>query len=154
MEIPPLRKRKEDVPLLIDHFLSRISSAHGSPPKRVTQNALKALSGYSYPGNVRELANILERAATLTSSDNIDGDDLPPEVNKWASTKASELPTLPEEGFDLEAVLKRIEEDLINQALSRTGGVRTRAASLLGISFRSLRYRLSKLGMMSDDESE
>ncbi len=154
MEIPPLRKRKEDVPLLIDHFLSRISSVHGSPPKRVTKNALKALSGYSYPGNVRELANILERAATLTSADAIDGDDLPAEINKWASAKASDLPTLPEDGFDLEAVLKTMEEDFINQALSRTGGVRTKAASLLGISFRSLRYRLGKLGMASDDDSE
>jgi two-component system response regulator PilR (NtrC family) len=154
MEIPPLRKRKEDVPLLIDHFLGRISSAHSSPLKRVTQNALKALSGYSYPGNVRELANILERAATLTSSDVIDGDDLPAEINKWASAKASDLPALPEEGFDLEAVLTTIEEDFINQALSLTGGVRTKAASLLGISFRSLRYRLSKLGMASDDDSE
>jgi two-component system response regulator PilR (NtrC family) len=153
METPPLRRRKEDIPLLVDHFLGRISSEQGMPQKRVTKNALKALSGYAYPGNVRELANIMERTATLASSDEIDVDDLPAEVNKWANTAVSEFPVLPEEGFDLEALLKKIEQDLINQALMRTGGVRTKAASLLGISFRSLRYRLSKLGLLEDEEA-
>jgi two-component system response regulator PilR (NtrC family) len=153
-EVPPLRKRREDIPLLVDHFLNRISSEHGTTTKRVTNNALKALSGYSYPGNVRELANILERTVTLASSDEIDGDDLPAEINKWASSTASEFPVLPEEGCDLEMVLKKLEQDLLNQALMRTGGVRTRAASLLGISFRSLRYRLSKLGLAEDEDAQ
>jgi len=154
IETPPLRKRKEDIPLLVDHFLHRIASEHGTSVTRVSKNALKALSGYAYPGNVRELANIMERTVTLVSSDEIDVDDLPVEINKWAGSPVSEFPTLPEEGFDLEEVLKRIEQDSINQALMRTGGVRTKAASLLGITFRSLRYRLSKLGLSDDEEGE
>lgn len=152
MEIPPLRKRKEDIPLLVEHFLQRISSDHNMPVRRLTTEAAKRLAGYTYPGNVRELANLLERTVTLTATDEIDVDDLPDELSRWGGAVASEFPTLPDEGFDLAQVLTKIERDLINQALARTDGVRTKAASLLGISFRSLRYRLSKLGLGTDDD--
>ncbi len=151
--LPVLSERKEDIPLLIEHLLVRLSQEQGTPRLTVTQGALRILLQHDYPGNVRELANMLERAAILTSSDKIDVEDLPKEIISPLAAK-SQLLTLPEQGLNIEDTLQSIEQDLINQALERSKGNRTKAALLLGISFRSFRYRLSKLGMSANGSSD
>ncbi len=147
IKLPQLYKRKEDIPLLTEYLLSRLSSEQGIPPKRVTQDAMRVLLRYDYPGNVRELANILERAVTLATSDDIEASDLPADIGYPLEANTSQLLTLPEDGINLDTTLESFEQSLIEQALERTNGVRTKAAELLGISFRSLRYRLSKLNL-------
>jgi two-component system response regulator PilR (NtrC family) len=150
--IPPLRDRREDIPLLVEHLLARLAAEYGTAVKQVSADAMRLLLSHDYPGNVRELSNILERASTLTTSEEIDVGDLPPEVS---SQRAAPHPldfTLPEEGIDLDQALEKMERSLIDQALERTKGVRTKAAELLGVSFRSLRYRLKKLGISIEDE--
>jgi two-component system response regulator PilR (NtrC family) len=107
---------------------------------------MRAMLGYGWPGNVRQLENAIERSVTLAQGATITLDDLPPELLGEASLPSGEI-LLPAEGVDLEATLERLERSLIRQALERSKGVRTRAAQVLGLSFRSLRYRLQKLGM-------
>ncbi len=150
VRIPSLRERPEDIPLLVDHFLGQLAKASDTSKKHLDNDAMRSLVRYEYPGNVRELANILERATTLATSNHIGVRDLPPELSAPAKTGA--LLSLPEEGLDLDDALVSLERSLIEQALERTDGVRTRAAELLGISFRSFRYRLTKLGIRPDDE--
>ncbi len=146
IQLPPLRERKEDIGLLGEHLLQRLSSEQGGAPKRLTSDALRALLRHDFPGNVRELANILERAATLAVHDEIEVSDLSDNVVSRREMDSPKLITLPQDGLDLDSMMSRVERSLIEQALDRTGGVRTQAAQLLGISFRSLRYRLNKLG--------
>jgi two-component system response regulator PilR (NtrC family) len=110
------------------------------------------LLAHDYPGNVRELSNILERAATLAGSDRIELGDLPETV--YGERRESTPVMLPNDGADLSDVLADVERGLIEQALERTGGIRTRAASLLGVSLRSLRYRMSKLEIDSQDDDK
>ncbi len=150
VHLPPLRERREDVALLVEHFLQRFVREHGRPNLRIAPEAMAALVQYSFPGNVRELENAAERAVALAFGSTIELRDLPPEI---AGRKASARPsmTLPDEGLALEPYLEEIERALLQQALSRADGVRTKAAQLLGLSFRSFRYRLAKLGLAKDD---
>ncbi|MCP4606912.1 MAG: sigma-54-dependent Fis family transcriptional regulator [Proteobacteria bacterium] len=154
IKLPPLCRRKEDIPVLVEHLLDRLSFEQDKPPKRLTKDAMRVLLQYDYPGNVRELANILERSATLAISDKIDVRDLPDDLNYSLETNTAQLPVLPEDGIDLDSSLRSFEQSLIDQALERTEGVRTQAAALLGISFRSLRYRLSKLEMATGEDEQ
>jgi two-component system, NtrC family, response regulator PilR len=151
--IPPLRERREDIVPLIDQLLERFSVERDVPASFVKQDAMRLLIDYDYPGNVRELANILERAAILASSQRIEISDLPPELAVPLNREQLRVPDVTEDGIDLELSLADFERYLIEKALEQTGGVRTKAASLLGISFRSLRYRLSKLGFVDDDKA-
>jgi two-component system response regulator PilR (NtrC family) len=149
VQLPPLRERREDVPLLVEHFRAHFAQEQGRPLVAFSPEAMRALLAHDYPGNVRELENAVERAVTLAHANTIELVDLPPEITGGPAAVTS-LPVLPTEGIDLEMYLANIERSLLTQALERADGVRTRAASLLGLTFRSFRYRLSKLGISSD----
>jgi two-component system response regulator PilR (NtrC family) len=148
LRLPPLRERREDIPILVDHFARKFAAEHGRKISGVDPEVMSALVNHSFPGNVRELENLIERAVTLAPGDRIPLDTLPP-LNSLstAQPQLGPQPPLPEAGMDLEKVLEDFERGIIIKALERTRGNRTEAARLLGVSFRSLRYRLSKLGI-------
>jgi len=153
--LPPLRERREDIPLLALALLARLAAETGSRARPISQAALRILVDHHWPGNVRELANVLERAVTLADGERIEARDLPAEI-AVAGRRVGERSAidLPGDGIDLEAALAGVERNLVEQALERTGGNRTAAAELLGITFRSLRYRLPKLGIEPGDEEK
>jgi two-component system response regulator PilR (NtrC family) len=152
LEVPPLRDRREDVPELARHFLERCAREHDKVVRALAPDTLRALDGYAFPGNVRELENIIERAVALASGPLIGLGDLPQEVSGATARTTPALLDLPEEGCNLDGVLGEVERRLILQALDRAGGVRTNAAKTLGITLRSLRYRMQKLTLQADDE--
>jgi two-component system response regulator PilR (NtrC family) len=143
--LPPLRERPEDVPLLVQHFIEKYAAELRREIEGCSDDALEALLAYPFPGNVRELENVVERAVALTRDPVIRPDVLPPAVLRPAAA-ASES-RIPAGGVDLDQLVADYERGLILEALDRTGGVKKRAASLLGVSFRSFRYRLDKLGL-------
>jgi len=149
--IPPLRERIEDVPMLVQHFVDKYARELGKPIREVRAEALRRLLAYSYPGNVRELENAIERAVALSKDGLIGEEALPPQILQppEPATGGRISPT----GVDLEELVNEYERGLLLEALRRTKGVKKRAAGLLGISFRSFRYRLEKLGLdtPSDD---
>lgn len=158
LKVPPLRERPDDVELLSQHILERLSRDYECDPAQLTPAALTKLKSHSFPGNVRELENILERAFTLCDLDQIDVADLhlgsAPIPNGSGSapelTPSNDAPPLdlPEDGeLDLENYLESIERKAIEKALEATRWNKTAAAKKLGISFRALRYKLKKLGM-------
>jgi two-component system, NtrC family, response regulator PilR len=142
IHIPPLRERKEDIPLLIDHFLEKISGN----PKKITLEAMRLLIDYAWKGNVRELENIIERVALLTDKAEITPSDLPPEINGYAG-EMKEIPEFSESGVNLDMIIEDIEKKYIFKALEKTKGVKTEAAKLLNLTFRSFRHRLHKYGI-------
>ena len=159
LAVPPLRDRPDDIALLSRHILERIAREYECPSARLSQRAIQHLQGYQFPGNVRELENILERAFTLCDAEEIDtGDlhlgpvtaDLPDQLQQKDGTDADSDASgivLPEGDMDLEHYLETIERQAIDKALEATRWNKTAAAKRLGISFRALRYRLKKLGM-------
>jgi two-component system response regulator PilR (NtrC family) len=148
VRVPPLRERREDIPLFVAHFLGRFAVETGKRDARLSPDAERQLSAYDYPGNVRELANVVERAVTLADGPEIRVADLPPALRAVAGAPpAAAAADLPEAGVDLQAHLDGIERRLLEQALGRAGGVKTEAARLLSLTFRSLRYRLAKFGI-------
>ncbi|MCA9536916.1 MAG: sigma-54-dependent Fis family transcriptional regulator [Myxococcales bacterium] len=141
IELPPLRERADDIPTLARHLLRK----HNLLQRRDLQlsgDALRWLSAQSFPGNVRQLENVIERAVTLTDGPEILPRDFVPQ--RALAPADAPLGVLPEQGLDLEQHLAQIELGLLQQALERTGGNRTQAAALLGMSFRQFRYRLAK----------
>ena len=146
ISIPPLRSRREDIPLLVDHFLHKYSAALGVPPKRISAEAMRLLESHSWPGNVRELENLIERAIALSTGSAITNSDLPTSLAA-GSPRDDQGVALPPEGLDLEALLEVIRADVMRQALDRSGGVQTQAAELLRMSFRSFRYYARKAGI-------
>jgi two-component system response regulator PilR (NtrC family) len=147
IEVPTLSARREDIPDLAQFFLTRGAAEHGKEIRGFSPDALRALDAYSFPGNVRELENIVERAVALASSPLIGLGDLPHEVSGASARPTPRLLDLPDEGCNLDDVLGELERRLIVQALERTGGMRGNAARVLGVSVRSLRYRLQKHAM-------
>ncbi len=144
LHMPALRERPDDIPALIEHILSRIAAQGGHPRSRVAERALERLSAYAFPGNIRELENILERATTLCEGLCISPEDLRlPEPAQDPLSPAREQP--------LEDYLAELERQAIVEALEATRWNRTAAAKRLGISFRALRYRLEKLGLDAAD---
>ncbi len=145
LRMPSLRERLEDLPLLVEHITRRLTR-EGQTPPRLTAPALEALRRYAFPGNVRELENILERAYALCERDEIDvGDlDLAPGIAEGASPE-----TVPDR-LPLQDYLDQVEREAIQAALARTNGNKTAAARLLGVTFRSLRYRMERLGLGKD----
>jgi two-component system, NtrC family, response regulator PilR len=147
LRLPALRQRREDIALLVEHFLRKFAATSGQKIRGVTPEAMALLGRYHYPGNVRELENMIERAITLNTGDQIDASALP-ELNRRANPTADfDVTELPKNGLDLDAHMADIERELVMQAMDRTNGKRTDAARLLGISLRSIRYRLSKFGV-------
>jgi two-component system response regulator PilR (NtrC family) len=148
IRIPPLRERREDIPLFCQHFLERFATELGKPMPRLSPEAERLLIAYDYPGNIRELANVLERAVTLCDGDAIEVGVLPSSLREPSQPGAAAEPAvLPEVGMDLQAHLDAVERRLLEQALERAGGVKSEAARLLSLTFRSLRYRLAKFGI-------
>lgn len=158
LAVPPLRARPDDIPLLAEHILGRIAREYECDPATLTASAIERLKHYDFPGNVRELENILERAFTLCDDDRIDAEDL--HLGNGVVPTPSRQPTVapddagepdgapvPEGEIDLEGYLESIERQAIEKALEATRWNKTAAAKRLGISFRALRYRLKKLGM-------
>jgi two-component system response regulator PilR (NtrC family) len=110
-------------------------------------DAMDLLSAYPWPGNVRELENVIERAVALTTGDTVQADNLPPVVQQPVASPGSPQFEVPPEGLDLEEVVADLERRLMQDALEKAEGVQTRAAQLLGINFRSFRYRAKKYGL-------
>jgi two-component system response regulator PilR (NtrC family) len=143
--LPALRERSDDIPLLVQHFLSKFCEDLGKEIECVSDAMMDKLIAYAFPGNVRELENIIERAVALSRGTQIEVDALPPTVLAVASV--TDGPSIPPEGVNLENLVDEYERTLLDEALRTSGGVKKRAAKLLGISFRSFRYRLEKLGL-------
>ncbi|PAV48164.1 sigma-54-dependent Fis family transcriptional regulator [Pseudomonas sp. HAR-UPW-AIA-41] len=144
LSVPPLRERREDIPLLTEVTLKRLADACGLSPARLTPEALEKLKSYRFPGNVRELENMLERAYTLCENDLIQPHDL--RLSEASCSAASGEASLAQID-NLEDYLEEVERKLIMQALEETRWNRTAAAERLGLTFRSMRYRLKKLGI-------
>jgi two-component system NtrC family response regulator len=141
--LPPLRERRDDLPLLIDHFARVFAEKNAKPIQGLTREARDILLRYDYPGNVRELENLVERAVVLTRDDVIGVADLPVTLRD---------PAPEPERAGLEAAVEALERRMIGDALARAGGVQTRAADRLGISERVLRYKLKKYGLAGGPE--
>ncbi len=134
IELPPLRERRDDIPLLIQHFLKQLADRYGLANLSVSDDAREKLIQYNWPGNVRELQNVMERLAVLTRDGRIQSDDLPAEIRQSESRIANISLKLPDEGIDLE----EIEKEILVQALEKHGWNQTRAASYLNISRKTL----------------
>jgi two-component system response regulator PilR (NtrC family) len=145
IRVPALRERLEDIPELVEAMLTKLAKQTGIAELRITDQAMAALANYSFPGNVRELENVLERAATLCSDGVIEAADL----QLRPKVAAPELPIqgVVPPGEKLGDALEDIERDAILRALEQTRYNKTKAAQLLGMTFRSLRYRIKKLGI-------
>lgn len=144
IQLPPLRDRRDDIPVLVKHFLEKF--APGSQ-MRMSQEAMRALMAYQWPGNVRQLENAMERAVALGAGRReIEASDLPAEMQVAPEVTATPFVDFPEDGLDLPAYLSAIERDLIRRSLDRTGGNRNRAAELLRIKRTTLVEKLKRLG--------
>ncbi len=143
IEIPPLRNRRDDIPPLVDFFIAKHSVGAHKPVRGLTAGARKLIMTYSWPGNVRQLESAIERAILLCEGDEIGVEDLPVEIRQEGTSAAAFNFKLPPEGISFEDV----ERSLITQAMEQTNWNITRAAKLLGLSFRTLQYRLEKFGI-------
>ena len=141
--LPPLRERREDIPLLVAHFVDKLARENGVTPKTFTPEALDYMTGYEWPGNIRQLQNVVERCLVLVSGDTIRVDDLPPELRDEEAQLKSAVDLLPVQ-LDLADTLERIEAALIRRALVRADFVQVKAAELLAISKSLLQYKLKK----------
>ena len=153
IQLPPLRERREDIPLLIAHFLQKFTKELGKDVRGVTPEAMGVLERYHWPGNIRELENVMERAIVLGGGDMVGVESLPESVRRERPVKGLENVDIPEDGLDLEATLDAIEGRYLQRALDRTGGVQTKAAELLKMTFRQFRYKLQKHQTMRKSQS-
>jgi DNA-binding NtrC family response regulator len=147
IEMPPLRDRREDIPLLAANFLGLFAARGGRNAMRLAPETMEILTAYAWPGNVRELENTMERAVALAVTDEVKPDNLPPNLMQPVVQALSQTWEVPPEGMNLEQVIADIEQALLKDALMKADGVQTRAAQLLGINFRSFRYRARKYGL-------
>ena len=147
LELPPLRHRRDDIPLLADHFFTRLNGSMGKKIDRISAEALKKLEGYDWPGNVRELENAMERAFILEMSNELSAQHLPESVATHSRMRA--LTNLPDEGLDLEAYVEALQKGFLEEALRRTDRVQVKAAELLRMSYRSFRHYMQKYNIPS-----
>jgi DNA-binding NtrC family response regulator len=148
IHVPPLREREGDIPLLMHHFLRRHCSDKEIPLKRVSKEALEAMEKYKWPGNVRELENLIERLVILTDGEEITLDDLPLRIRQALPKKSAPYPQVPleitKEGIDLKKTLDDLENRLIMDALKKSGGVKNKAAQMLGLNRTTLIEKMKK----------
>lgn len=158
IKTPPLRERPEDVALLANHFLKKYNERLVKSIGGISAEAMEMLKKYDYPGNVRELENIIERTVALEGGATILPESLPPFVNTPSGRKlaSSHEIQITEDGLDLDKIVGQIEKELLIKAIHAAGGVKKKAAKLLNITFRSMRYRVEKygLGSLGDDDLE
>ncbi len=147
IELPALRERRTDIPVLIDYFVKK-HTRNTDRKITISTDARRLLEDYSYPGNVRQLESALERAILICENDTVTLDDLPPEMMQLTSAASGDLFKLPPEGVNFEEV----ERSLIMQAMDRTDNNITKSAKLLGLTFRTLQYRLEKFGFKKDGD--
>ncbi len=150
--LPPLRSRTEDIPHLTTHFITKICKEQRIPEKKISVEAMRLLEAYPWPGNVRELENTLERTVALEAGPVINASSLPETVALGVRTRVPDFESLPEEGINLEAYLETVGKRLMREALDRCGGVQTKAAELLHMSFRSFRYYAKKYSLVHREE--
>jgi len=147
VEVPSLRHRSSDIPLLCEHFIKRFNEKNRRSVGTLLPEAMAALKRYPWPGNIRELENLLERLVILKGSGNVALTDLPPNVRQVLHsrvTSVTPMPDLPSDGTDLRAILESVEDRMISEALERTGGNKNRAAELLGLNRTTLVEKLRR----------
>ncbi len=156
IKIPPLRERKEDIPLLAEHFLKEFQEKYGKKFEKISPDFLDFLMKYEFKGNIRELRNLLEKAVILS-----EGEELKSPIQKTTDVNSIFIDnpndqffvkSFPEEGIDLKKVLGNIEKALLEKGLELAGGTKTKAAEILGLSFREFRYRYSKYNPKEEDK--
>jgi two-component system response regulator PilR (NtrC family) len=151
VRLPPLRERRDDIPQLAAHFVARFAKMMGKSVTAISGDALELMKGYHWPGNIRELENAMERAVALEQTPSVLADSLPEQVRSGrhavAAAAASQPGSFPLEGFHLEEHVQHLEREYIAEALRRAGGVKVKAAELLGMSFRSFRYYTKKYNL-------
>jgi two-component system response regulator PilR (NtrC family) len=147
LELPPLRHRRDDIPILADHFLARLNASMGKKIDRISSEALKKIESYDWPGNVRELENAMERAFILETSNEVSAQHLPESVSTNLRIRA--LTDFPVDGFDLESYVENLQKGFLEEALRRTDGVQVKAAELLHMSYRSFRHYMQKYNIPS-----
>jgi DNA-binding NtrC family response regulator len=147
--LPSLKERSGDIPLLANFFLGKICRELEQPLMSFSPEAMAAIETYEWPGNVREMENLIERTVTLTDGTLITPDDLPPDISKHLQKFPVLTPRIPPEGTDMNQVMANIEQQMIEQALSLGNGVKARAAALLGINRTTLVEKIKRLGMES-----
>src|SRR5262247_453163 len=147
LQISPLRHRRDDIPLLADHFLARLNASMGKKIDRISDEALKKMESYDWPGNVRELENAMERAFILETSNELSAQHLPESVATNPRMRGAN--DFPEEGFDLEAYVENLQKGFLEEALRRSDGVQVKAAELLRMSYRSFRHYMQKYNIPS-----
>ena len=158
IEMPPLRHRKEDIPGLAHHFMRKFAASHGKQVEEISADTLMHLISYDYPGNIRELENIIEHAVAVANKNVMTGEDLPPHIKGVPTNEEAEVfeKTAPAgadlffaKGLSLDVELETHEKCILLGALKRAHGVQKRAAEILGINYRSLRHRLEKYGLLN-----
>ncbi len=151
IDLPTLRDRREDIPLLAGHFLAKYTKIMKKSVVRFTDDAIEALIGYGWPGNVRELENTIQRAVALTESDEIRITDFAEKIQQTRGALPFE-PMIPPAGIDLERILDDLERRYLEKALTQTQGNLTEAGKILGLKFRQMRYKVKKHGLRKDAE--
>jgi len=150
IQLPPLRERREDIALLAKHFLRKICTEMRRLPLDITQDAVRAMEAYEWPGNIREMENVIERAIALTDGDRIELKDLPPQIGGENETdNAAPRLTVPDEGLDLTETIARIEQAYIRQAMEKSHNIKARAAALLKINRTTLVEKIKRYDMQS-----
>jgi two-component system, NtrC family, response regulator PilR len=144
IRLPPLRDRRSDIPLLIEHFLEKMNSRRPQGPVRLSETAQVQMWEYDWPGNVRELENVVEQLVILADGDTVDVDNLPPSIRRFVSGKRNPTPTLSEAGFDFNRAVEAFENQLIYEALQKSNGNKQAAARLLGLKRTTLVAKLRR----------
>ncbi len=149
IKIPPLRERRQDIPLLCEYFIKRYNQEFGKRIKGISEEAMNALMNYSWPGNIRQLQAVIERAVILTDRERIEYDDIREDISEGGSTNIMEF-DIPDEGI----VFEELEKALLKRAMEKSGFVAKRAAELLGMSYKTFWYRWEKFGLGKGSEKK